>query len=282
MTRFPRTVRNIGTRIKASVSGTDADVQAFLDATGITDQTIIDALNDFIGTLKGSSLYTGKWITMYPIVGGNADDHKFNFVNPVDTDGGFRLSYLGTGIFTHDANGIRGNGVNTVGLYCSTHVNALNDVPSSTSAVFWYVNADADDVTEKGIDFGCLNGSKRYWGAGDEGSPTALAYNALNTTTSLNVSATGQTGNFSAKRDGTAAILRKNGSDLINTTSALNTMPDEDIYFVARNIGGGTPEAQSSKTFCFFGIMNEAPTSGEVTIIENAIEQLQVDLSREN
>jgi hypothetical protein len=95
--------------------------EAFLTATGITDATIISALNAMDNSLISAGLLpsgtgAGKIKALYPIVGGTASTHKFNFVDPRDLDVAFRLEFFGG--WTHSANGIEGNGSNT---YANTH-----------------------------------------------------------------------------------------------------------------------------------------------------------------
>jgi hypothetical protein len=53
----------------------------------------------------------------YPFVGGDANRHKFNALNPDDTDGAYRLTFFGS--LTHNSNGITGDG--TTG-YADTHL----------------------------------------------------------------------------------------------------------------------------------------------------------------
>lgn len=89
--------------------------QAFLTATGITDATIISALNDMDTSLISAGLLpvgtgAGKIKALYPFVGSTATTHKFNFVNPADSDAAFRLQFNGG--WTHDANGAQPNGTN--------------------------------------------------------------------------------------------------------------------------------------------------------------------------
>jgi hypothetical protein len=89
--------------------------EAFLTATGITDATIISALNAMDTSLISAGLLpsgtgAGKIIALYPFVGGTASTHKFNFVDPADTDAAFRLVFNGG--FTHSSSGCQPNGTN--------------------------------------------------------------------------------------------------------------------------------------------------------------------------
>jgi hypothetical protein len=111
--------------IKSLASGAaplSARVDAFVTATGITDPTIISALSgldtDLISFgLLPSGTGAGKIKALYPIVGGSATTHKYNFVNPLDTDAAFRLNFVGG--WTHDSSGILPNGTNA---YANTFI----------------------------------------------------------------------------------------------------------------------------------------------------------------
>ena len=77
-----------------SFGGYTARTTAFLAATGITDTTIANALNAMDLALIAAGLDT-KMYALYPIVGGTATTHKYNFMNPADTDAAFRLTFSG-------------------------------------------------------------------------------------------------------------------------------------------------------------------------------------------
>ena len=101
----------------------DPDAYAFLTATGITDATISSAINKLVGDLKGYGIWS-KMIAIYPFVGGTATTHKYNLVNPQDTDAAFRLTF-GSGI-THNANGITTSGVGAARTYIVAGTNTTN------------------------------------------------------------------------------------------------------------------------------------------------------------
>lgn len=88
----------------------DDDAQAFLTAASITDETISNAINVLVNDLKTAQIYANLR-AIYPFVGGTADTHKFNLKDPRDLDAAYRLTFGGG--WTHNANGITGNGSNT-------------------------------------------------------------------------------------------------------------------------------------------------------------------------
>jgi len=120
-------------------SGT-TQAQAYLSAvvsaggTGITS-TVSAATITLFTSLVSNGLYDGM-IFMYPFLGGNAAGHKFNALNPLDTNGAYRLTFNGG--WTQSASGATPNGTNawantyfspttlssltisagTMGLYC--------------------------------------------------------------------------------------------------------------------------------------------------------------------
>jgi len=87
----------------------DPDAAAFLTAAGITNLTIITAINTLVLDLKGYGLWT-KMKAIYPFVGGTASTHKYNLKDPQDLDAAFRLVFNGG--WTHSANGAQPNGTN--------------------------------------------------------------------------------------------------------------------------------------------------------------------------
>ena len=121
-----------GGTAQASVVITDSDVLAFVAASGITDNTQKSAVNTLVTSLKGYSIWT-KLNAIYPFVGGTASTHKWNLKDPRDLDAAYRLSFSGG--WTHNSNGITGNGTNT---YADTFYN-----PSTTMRTLGAYNRTA-------------------------------------------------------------------------------------------------------------------------------------------
>lgn len=115
-----------------SFGGYTARTTAFLAATGITDTTIANALNTMDLALIANGLDT-KMQALYPFVGGTATTHKFNFMNPVDSDAAFRLTFAG-GII-HSATGATGNG--STG-YANTHLIPTTDLTANSTHASYY------------------------------------------------------------------------------------------------------------------------------------------------
>ena len=104
----------------------DPNAQAFITAAGITDITQQNAINTLVVNLKVANIWN-KFKAIYPMIGGTSTTHKFNLINPADSDAAFRLLFSGG--WTHSSMGIKGNGTNTI---ANTNL-SLRTVLGSTS-----------------------------------------------------------------------------------------------------------------------------------------------------
>lgn len=128
----------------------DPNVQAFITANGITDSTYINALNTLVLGLKSDGLYSGiqAWWIFY----GNATQSKFNFINPVDTDAGYRLTFIGGGTISN--NGYLGNGTNA---YARTkfYPSLVQNVNSNGMTIISRTNNTP--IASDPVEIGCFN-----------------------------------------------------------------------------------------------------------------------------
>jgi len=121
-----------GSTAQASVAITDSDVLAFIAATGITSNTQKSAVNTLVTSLKGYSIWT-KLNAIYPFVGGTATTHKWNLKDPRDLDAAYRLEFFGG--WTHNSNGITGNGTNALAntFYAPGTINTIGAYNRTTT-----------------------------------------------------------------------------------------------------------------------------------------------------
>jgi hypothetical protein len=87
-------------------------VTDFVTNTGISDATIISAVRTAALAMDDKGLWS-LMRAFYPFVGGTASTHKYNLKDPRDLDAAYRMVFAGG--WTHNSNGITGNGVNTSG-----------------------------------------------------------------------------------------------------------------------------------------------------------------------
>jgi len=124
----------------------DADAQAFITAAGITDLNQQAAITNLVIGLKTDNLWT-KMKAIYPFVGGTATTHKFNLVNPADTNAAFRLTFSGG--WVHDINGATPNGSNG---FADTYLTPSTTLSLNSTHLSYYsrTNISANQV-EMGI-----------------------------------------------------------------------------------------------------------------------------------
>lgn len=122
----------------------DADAIAYLTAAGIPNDSTVyfsgtpqeitgseywDHVSDFFIALKNASIYTkAYWMRLG--IGGTANIHKYNLVDPQDTDAAYRATFNGG--WTHSKEGYVSNGVNA---YSDTHF-APNGILSANSSAY--------------------------------------------------------------------------------------------------------------------------------------------------
>lgn len=115
----------------------DADAQAFLTASGITDATISGAINTLVVQMKADNIWS-KMRAVYPMVGGTANSHKFNLKDPRDLDAAFRIVFNGG--WTHSANGALPNGTNA---FADTKLLGRTDLTTNNSGIGIYSGTES-------------------------------------------------------------------------------------------------------------------------------------------
>jgi len=249
-------------------SSYDADAQAFLTATGITDLTISNAINDLVIGYKSEGLWTKRGI-IYPIVGGTSTTVKYNLKNPLDTDGAFRLSLFG-GI-TYASTGITPDGSTGYG---NTHWLK----PSDNISFGFYSRTEGNNT---GYDISAVkNGSNGY---------NVLALQQTNTFflvsnsvgNSQFSSAVGSSkGWFMTNFNGTAVEGFRNGTELTGTSSFPNS-EQPNLPFKMFCLQYDTFEfEQFSNRECAFAVFGDNISEAEALAEYNLIQDFQTALSR--
>jgi hypothetical protein len=246
---------------------TDSDAAAFITATGITDDTIKQAVDELVLDLKAASIWT-KMTAVYPFVGGTSATHAVNLKSP----GTFDITWGGT--VTHDANGITGNGstgYGNTGITPSTHT-TLHDVHLS---VYNRTNAGSNNA------WGCASSSaanRLYLTPNSSG--TILAY-AYATTNGLNgaVANGGRGFILMTRRSSTDFEGYQNGSSIdTETAGAGGSRPTLPLYLCAANTDLGT-FSYSANNYAFASC-GTSLTDAEVASFNTAVEAFQDFLGR--
>lgn len=265
-TIVPTTI--VGNEVFVQVTPIDTDAQAFITATGITDDNQKSAINDLVVGLKMASLWT-KFYAIYPMVGGTAATHKYNLKNTLDTDAAFRLSFFGG--WTHSATGAKPNGVNA---YADTHLSPYVAVASIDDYSFSVYLRDNTDGAM--IDIGVASGSHnaiycKYGG---------ITYQSFGGSSYNNYGTTDSRGLFVANRNtaltskGYYGITKKLDTTDYNGYRGLAT---GNMFLGARNGGAAPLFSNREIAFSFIG---KGFTDLEITQIYSLIQLFQTKLNR--
>jgi len=245
------------------------ETNAFIFNGGITDATQISAVNTLVTTLKTAGVWT-KMKAVYPMVGGTANSHKFNLVNPVDTDAAYRLVFNGG--WTHSSSGALPNGSNAYG---DTFLIPSTALSQNNSHISVYSRTNVDSAYTIGTNSGAPNftnaigiypkSSNSFWAAVNQGS-------------FYSISNTDAKGFFLAKRTlSTTFVMQKNSTQTsVNfNSSGLSTFK---ITLGALNSGGSFFYGSNEIAFATIG---DGLTDAEATTFYNAVQAFQTTLNRQ-
>jgi hypothetical protein len=262
------------TLIRTSINcpNTDIIVLNFLEATGIIDSTIEEGLNTFVTTLRANNLLV-KCKAIYPFVGGTAFTHKFNLLNPLDSDAAFRLTFFGG--WTHNSNGVTPNGINA---YANTHftesVNSagLNDkhisIYSRINLLGQWTDMAAYNGTNAATDI-----SPRFFISGERclvRNSNVSGSNYLNNNShGLFINNRIDSGNVRMRQNATLNVIASPSVALVNVP-----------YYIGANNLNGTAGSFSVRNLAFADI-GDGFTDAESLIYYNAVQALQTTLSRQ-
>jgi len=252
--------------------------QAFLDATGISDATITAALNTLDTTLITLGLLpsgtgSGTIKVLYPLVGGSASTHKYNFVDPQDTNGAYRLGFSG-GI-THDSNGMTGNGTNG---YANTYFNPDGIISLNSFSFGFYSRTN---ISENSYDMGLFDSSTtpancqaqiqaRFvdlnWGAVNQDDPPATPA----TTDSRGFHAISRVNSTQETRNirGTNTTYSRTSKDI----------PNLNMFLMAVNFNG-SPFGYASRNYAFY-YLSDGLTTTQLNDLNTAVIDFETDLGR--
>jgi len=264
----------VGIRSIAAPTSYTTRTTAFAAATGITDTTILNALNTFDTGLISNGL-DSKMKALYPFVGGTATTHKFNFMDARDLDVAFRLQFFGGGTFS--STGYQPNGTNA---YADTFLNASTQLTNNNYHLSHF--SRTQKTNENGCDIGVSS----------SGNDLGLYqyYNTLGKiyvcgsypTQSITASDTNTLGMLIGSRTSqTSAKMFMNNIQKGTTLTTINgfSLPNGN-FFISANDGGSFPNNYSSKE-CAFSSIGDALTDGEATTFYNLVQAMQTTLSRQ-
>jgi hypothetical protein len=255
----------------ASGAAVDPDAQAFITAASITNPTQQAAINTLVTDLKGYSIWS-KMKALYPFVGGTAAQHKWNLKDPRDLDAAFRLVFSGG--YTHNSNGITGNGTNA---YADTKLIPNANLTQNSSHASVYSRTNKSNSNE------CLIGSATS--AFSSNGLLILAYAndpyiMVNNSTLTNGTGFNTTGLLTASRiTSTNQKLYRNTSTLINATSNSTGLSNGRILlnaFVENNVS----ISRYSPHNLAFASIGDGLSDTEAANLYTAVQAFQTTLGR--
>jgi hypothetical protein len=252
----------------------DPDAAAYLSAVVTAGGTVTSpmsaATNNMFLALKSNGLYT-KIDAMYPVLGGTAGSHKFNAINPIDTNGAYRLTF--TAGWTHNASGMTNSGT----AYADTHYDAslvVSGVADQHISIYTTTQSSrgtqdigSTDTTAGVIEVGIytsFGGNSFIPNVKSAGS----GYVSYSQPTQAGI------GYFIATSNGTNVLGTKNGVLEVN---GVQTPAFTDKSHWVGNSNGNQSVGSTSLIFATFG---RQLTSSQMTTLSSIINAFQTSLGR--
>jgi hypothetical protein len=265
----------------------DSDAQRFLDATQITTESLVSAVNLLVIDLKTYGIWD-KMKAIYPVVGGTAFTHKFNLKDPRDADSAFRLSFLGGG-WTHSSTGAQPNGStsyadtflipssvltlysNHLSFYSRTNTNVgggneIGGQWQQTSPVLAYTLYQFNGRNSDGNAVGSISSSDANRVIYSQTSPASFVVSSRTANNSLKMYTNG--------------VLK--GTNTSINTSTYNGLPQNKVIISAFNYFDGVTSSifNYSNKECAFATIGDGLTDTEVANFYTAVQAYQTRLGR--
>ena len=242
---------------------------AFATATGITDTTILNALNTFDLGLISNGLAT-KMKALYPMVGGTANTHKFNFMDARDVNAAFRLQFNGGGV--HSSTGYKPNGTNAYGNTFYNQTTQGDNVNSGHLSYYSRTNSNGAEV-----EIGTEVNSVAYNLL--EIRTAGTTYFLMNQT-SISVFADSDSLGFYVGNRTSSNVINgwKNGVKKGSSTAISTSIANRPIYLAGLNSDSAL---YYSTKECAFASIGSGLTDGEATTFYNLVQAMQTSLSRQ-
>jgi hypothetical protein len=252
----------------------DADVNAFITATGITNATIIGAVCTLVTSMKANGTWA-KMSAIYPMVGGTATTHKFNLKNPADTNAAFRLGFVGG--WTHSSNGALPNGTNA---YAETYFSPLLNGSQNSQHLSYYSRSNTNSsLAAAEIEMGSINSL----GVGSvlEIRTANISYYKINSANPFISAADTDSRAFYIGNRTASNVVNgwRNSTKIANGTTASALLVNFNIALGAINANGLIQNYTRKQ--CAFATIGTGLTDGEAVALYNSIQAFQTTLARQ-
>ena len=244
-------------------SSFDPAAQAFFTATGITDATIQDAVNQLVLDLKSAGIWS-EFDAIYPFVGATATTHKYNLK---DTST-YEITFSGT--WTHNSNGITGNGSNTYGN-TGWNPTSVGRTTNGHMSIYSRTNYNSGGGVLMS-DMGCGSSPAESLMALANSGTTFWIYNSAQ----LNNAYGNTQGHYITRRNASNTLGVKNGST-VKTGGTGTGYPNRDMYIGAQNTTGGAAR-WTNRNYAFASLGTDI---SDQSSFYTAVQDFQTALSRQ-
>jgi hypothetical protein len=257
----------------------DPDAQAFITAAGLTDNTQKIAINTLVLSLKANNIWQ-KFKAIYPFVGGTATTHKFNLINPADTNAAFRLVFVGG--WTHSSTGALPNATNA---YANTFLSPSTSLTNNNTHISYYSRTNTSGPS-RGLIGAAVGGSFiplfTIYGRSSTGNLVQTDSYDYNTNRINYTESTGQAFYTNNRILNNVFKLFRNGL-IVGTNTVLNsqnvTSINVPIYIGSINLNG---TANNFGNFqCAFASIGDGLTDAEAANFYTAVQAYQTTLGRQ-
>jgi hypothetical protein len=206
---------------------------------------------------------------MYLFVGGTASAHKFNALNPLDTDAAFRLVFSGGN--THSATGWKPNGTNG---FANTYLRFTIDFLQNDVHFSAYIRNTSigilggNDSSSRFSMSPDLDGTIGYHNANNAGGDAGIT--ARSTSIKL----------WSISRLTSAQYKVYNNASIFSTINIPSSTPTTDnLYVGARNVSGSASFFSNSEQATT--VFSSGLTDSEINILNTGIQTFNKALHRD-
>ena len=250
----------------------DPDATAFFNrvtaAGGSLTATEQTSINTLVIDLKGFGIWTGL-NAIYPMVGASAAACAQNLKSASYT-GAFSSGW------TFANTGVTPNGTSA---YMNTNYNQTTAGDSVNSAHITFYSRTAVGNPGSQVDIGIEQPAANY--NLFQIKSASVTYGAVNSNGFLNFVDLISQGFYLANRQASNDFdVWKNGTKILNGTTASSLLPNANIFIGAMNINSGTPSLFSTKESAFASIGSKL-TDTQATDFYTAVQAFQTTLSRQ-
>jgi len=254
-----------------SMNKLDGNAATFLSTASITDQIIVQAINNLVKDLKTTGLWS-NFIAIYPFVGGNATAHRYNLA---DTS---QYNLIFNGGWTHSSTGALPNGTNA---FANTAINANAKLTQNNTHLAFYSRTAAAAADR--VSMGAIVGSSspmvgiQFRNA----AGNAVAQNASGTANQTAVTANSDSSGFFIGNKTSSAIgglsMIRNGVTLASNVAAIttNNFPNANILISAYTATTFFDNKQVA-----FASVGLGFTSPQIATLNTIVTNFQIALSR--